>query len=96
MTTLASTWTGAATNAKSASPTAASRLGHASMIAPRVERGLERTRGRVPPAHVRAEALTSREADRTTDQPDTDDGNLHAAALNTLPATAAARSTCSR
>ena len=60
------------------------------------DRRLARSRRRVVAAHVRAEALASGQADRAADQPDTDDGDLHAAALRTLPATAAARSTCSR
>jgi hypothetical protein len=54
-------------------------------------------RRRVVAAHLRAEALAGGQADRATDQSDADDGDLHdAAALSTFPATAAARSTCSR
>ena len=60
------------------------------------DRRLARSRRRVVAAHVRPEALAGGQADRAADQPDTDDGDLHAAALRTLPATAAARSTCSR
>ena len=90
------TCTGAATNAKSASATAASTVSHASSDGTAGDRRLARSRRRVVAADVRAEALAGGQADRAADQPDTDDGDLHAAALRTLPATAAARSTCSR
>ena len=46
-------------------------------------------------AGVRAEALARGQPDGPADQPDADERDLHAAALITLPATAAARSTCS-
>ncbi len=88
--------TGAATKTKSAPATAPAIESKASSDRSARERGLARRRRRVVAAHVRAEALAGGQADRTADQPDADDGNLHAAALRTLPATAAARSTCSR
>ncbi len=96
-TTAARTWTGAATNAKSAFATACSMLRADSMIAPRAIATSSARRRRVIAADtVRAEALACGQTERAPDQPDTDDGDLHAAALSTLPATAAARSTCSR
>ena len=57
---------------------------------------LQHPRPGVEPAHPGTGPLARRLPDRAADQPDADDGDLHAAALSTLPATAAARSTCSR
>ena len=95
-TVAASVCTGAATKAKSASATAACDGVVRVDDRPTGDRRLTCRRRRVVAAHVRPEALAGGQADRATDQPHADDGDPHAAALRTLPATAAARSTCSR
>ena len=88
--------TGAATNAAVAPASASAGDAQAVAIAPCSSAALQHPRRRVVPADLGAEALARGEPDGPAHEPDAEDGDDQRTAESALPATAAARSTCSR
>ena len=86
---------GRATNTSSASATASATLAATASTAPRSSAAAPTPASGSKPDDARAQARARRQPDRAADQPDADDGDLHAG-VNALPATAAARSTSRR